>query len=273
MDIAGRSRIPKPVVGFEPVVGFASPVGPDGGTAATASRIPGSPAPSSSSSATRIPGLMSPPPAAVEMDAPLAFAEVIVCLARQCADDHLVVHACKTGGHVSRPLAPVAVTQVNQPVRTAAVADVAVTRVDQPVWTAAADGDAVQQEWPAPEYAASPSRRRRGPAAKSQKIQACDLGCPRYSVNATDISGAESAHFTRRSRKSRFNRLGVNRTTATATSQQRRYRSHASGATDVWVASVDVLSAPLNLFGLLATGSRARCRARACLAKGRYTLQ
>ena len=93
LEIAGRSRIPKPVVGF------ASPVGADGGAAATASRIPGSPAPSSSSSATRIPGLMAAPPAAAEMDAPPALAEVGACLARQCAADQLVLHACRTGAH------------------------------------------------------------------------------------------------------------------------------------------------------------------------------
>jgi hypothetical protein len=82
-----------------------------------------------------------------------------------------------------------------------------------------------------------------------------------------------SASFTRRRRKLHFNRSGVSRTTATATSQRHRYCSHASGATDVWVASVDVSPAFTELIWLTCTGSGARCGAGACLAKGRYALQ
>ena len=165
----------------------------------------------------------------------------------------------KQGVDFSHPLAPVAVTQVhqpgrtavadaavmqvNQPKQTAAEADVSVTRVDQPVWTAAADGDAVQQEWPAPEHPASPSRRHRGPAAKPRKTQACGSACHICTsscqgscwVTRRDIRVAHSAPFTRRRRKLRFNRSGSSRTTAAATSQRRRCCSHASGATYVWL--------------------------------------
>ena len=58
--------------------------------------------------------------------------------------------------------------------------------------------------------------------------------------NTKNIRVARTAPFTRRNRKLRFNRSGASRTTATATSQRRRYRSHGSGATDVWAASVVV---------------------------------
>lgn len=289
MENAGRSRIPKPVVGF------ASPVGADGGAAATASRIPGSPAPSSSSSATRIPGLMAAPPAAVEMDAPPAFAEVGARLAGQCAADDMVLHqngrslltsTCTCCCHAGR----------------SACADSCGRR----------RGHAGR-----PAYADSCWDRCCGHAGQS----ACVDGCGRWRRCAAGVAGTgapsialETAQgpstkttkdpgmWFRLSYLHKFVPVQLLSNTKKyqggsycnlhsqapqvalqPLSQQQDYSDSYQPAAQVpqscgWcdrclVGSVVVTPAPLTRLWLTNAGNGARCGARACLAKGRYALQ